>query len=825
MGMRRAPNEAAGAATAQRATIDLDLVPVPLVELDINGIVTAWNSAASSLLGWRPDQAIGRRSLDILGREMLGPNVPAGRQRARLNHVDGTHRHADLVMTGDNRWGATVGRSIVAILQDAAPANGNAKSVCPTVEPWAAVSQQIQSIGGDVLCVGVGIVGVEAINKGYSRSTGDEVLAEILRRLLTFAGKDGHASRIGGNQFVLTVPGVETSLDLANVIRQLSAPVTCTLGSVRVGIACGIASGPSRSALVLLDRTSHATEQALASGLGSVKVSNSDNRGASLAHPRLDSCLIDAVAQSSIAAVYQPVVDMTTGDIIQLEALARWHSAEFGDVEPAVFIEAAEQTGLIHDLGDNVLGHALDVVREEHLSGRWVGRRMSINLSARQIEHPDVVERITTALALRQLSPTVLQIEVTEGSLLSNVRMATAHMAALKRMGVAIAIDDFGSGAANLSHLRDLPATVVKIDRRFVNGILTSSTDREIVRSIVFLAGHLGMTVVAVGVETPAQHHELRRLGCRYAQGFLYARPREINLLGIVDLPAVPAPFGDAARLERLHATRLLDTPADERFDAIVREAALLCGAAVAFLSLIDGERQWFKSAVGTSLAEVPLAQSPCLQTIRAGRFTEIPDTALDASYAGGRNPDGTYSIRSVASAPLRTKDGHVLGTLCVADPLPRELTAQQRQHLERLATNASLLLDLAIAENDLAALRVELDQARDKSANLERRTASLLDRAIDGLVVLDSEGRITLANSQAMTLLGATSGGTPSLFDMVDQIHRPHLASLLDEGSRSSSRGDIRVGTGGERQVTISAQPCTGTTDVMLTVRQVQHV
>ncbi|MCU1389010.1 MAG: hypothetical protein JWL72_2348, partial [Ilumatobacteraceae bacterium] len=104
-------------------------------------------------------------------------------------------------------------------------------------------------------------------------------------------------------------------------------------------------------------------------------------------------------------------------------------------------------------------------------------------------------------------------------------------------------------------------------------------------------------------------------------------------------------------------------------------------------------------------------------------------------------------------------------------------------------------------------------------------RTASLLDRAIDGLVVLDSEGRITLANSQAMTLLGATSGGTPSLFDMVDQIHRPHLASLLDEGSRSSSRGDIRVGTGGERQVNISAQPCTGTTDVMLTVRQVQHV
>jgi len=246
MGLRRAAQACAEQSGCAR--MDPDAIPVPLVELNVSGVVTHWNAAATALLGWRSDQMIGRRALEVFGRELLGPNLPTGRQRVRLSHVRGTLIEADIAMTGNTGWTSDGGRCVVAILPDAVAAPGNSSSVCPVVEPWATVAQQIQTIGGDVFCVGIGIVGVEAINKGYSRSTGDAVLAEILRRLLGFAGERGQASRIGGNQFVLTIPGHESPrLDLERMIGALGAPIDCPLGSVRVGVACGVASGPSQS--------------------------------------------------------------------------------------------------------------------------------------------------------------------------------------------------------------------------------------------------------------------------------------------------------------------------------------------------------------------------------------------------------------------------------------------------------------------------------------------------------------------------------------------------------------------------------------------------
>ncbi|MCU1392107.1 MAG: bifA [Ilumatobacteraceae bacterium] len=829
MAMRRTARSEGGIEPSARTCVDLDLIPVPMIEIDIAGVVTDCNLAATELVGWPLERMVGRRSVDVFGRELLGARLPQGRLRARLSHANGSAIEAELVMSSRPSWGTDDARSLIAVLRDAAPTGAESAGVCPRVESWATVAQQIQAIGGDVMCIGVGLVGVEAINKGYSRSTGDAALAEILVRIRGFAGPGAHAARIGGNQFVLTVTSAAAAnLGVDALARRLAEPIECPLGIVRVGVSCGVATGPSQSALVLLDRASHATEQALASGLGSIKTAGADSRGATLAHPRLDSCLIDDVAQGRLDAVYQPVVDMQSGAIVHLEALARWPSTEFGDVDPAVFINSAEHTGLIHDLGDHVLGLALDTVVAERRAGRWGERRMSVNLSARQIEHPEIVERVTTALAIRELPADVLQIELTETSLFANAGLAATHLAALRRTGVAIALDDFGAGAASLSYLRDLPATVVKLGRRFVAGLLTSSTDREIVRTIVHLAAQLHLTVIAVGVETSAQHHELVRLGCRFAQGQLYASPRSTELLSAVGAPTAGPAFGRPERLERVHATHLLDTAPDARFDVIAAEAAEVCAATLAAVTLVDGERQWFKAKVGTSQREIPVGRSLCARTIETGLPTEISDTQDVVGYDGPRQEDGTFTVRFHVSVPLRTKDGHVLGTLCVADAVPRTLTPLQRRALGRLAERASLLLDLAIAENDLTAVASKLDEANDAIADLAHRAGSVLDRAADGLVVLDAGGRITLANTRAMTLLGTPDMLDASLLDIVDHADRLRLASLLDQGSRTTTTGEIRVGRGVARSVDISAQPFpgrNGTADVMLTVRQVQPV
>lgn len=812
-----------------RPCIPIDLVPVPLVELDQRGVIVDCNTAACDLLGTVRQRIVGQRSLTLFGRELLGSHLPQGRQRARMTHGDGTQFSADLVMSSGSEWGAASHRCVVAVMADPRMPNASTSTLCPAIETWSTVAQQIQAMCGEVRCIGVGLIGVEAINKGYSRSTGDAVLAEIQHRLQRVSGEAGTVARIAGNQFVMTIPaGLGAALDVDAMIVRLSSSISCPLGNVRVGVVCGVAAGTAQSALVLLDRVTRATEAALASGLGSVSVADgSSARSVASAHPRLDSCLIDAVAQGSIDVAYQPVVDMDTGAIVLLEALARWRPAEFGDVDPDVFIDAAETTGLIHDLGDRVLALALDAVRDEEAAGRWMGRRMSLNLSALQLEHPDIVGRLTDALARRGLSPDVLQIELTESRLFVDLPAAAAHLLTLQRMGVAVALDDFGSGAANLSYLRDLPASVVKIGRRFVRGVLTSSTDREIVRTIVHLADHLHMTVVAVGVETAAQHHELRRLGVRRAQGQLYALPRDTDLLEPVAMPHERAPVGLPARVERLHATHLLDSPPDDRFESIAAEAAAICSSRLAAVTLIDGGRQWFKARVGTTQTEIPVTGSLCRSAIETGLSIEIADTQQLTGYNGARNADGTFQVRYHASLPLLTSDGLVLGTLCVADFRPRRLTPEQWYQLERLAGRASLLLDLAIAEHELARTIAELDQANDQIIDMTRRTGSVLDRAVDGLVVLDHAGRITLANSRAISLLGAPPDRDATLVDMVDHADRRRLAALLEQGSRSSTKAEIRVRAGAAPSVDISAEPCPGrdgTTDVMLTVRQVQH-
>lgn len=592
----------------------------------------------------------------------------------------------------------------------------------PRIDSWVDAARVIGGVGGTVDCVAIGLVGVEAVNQGYSRSTGDEVLRAIAVRLDRAVGCGGRAVRVAGAQFVVAAR-VDAELDATQLIALVSQPVETRLGSIRLGSYAGVARGDSASGRVVLDLADSAMRSAQARGIGTVECLPQGRVEISAPHPRLSSLLLDAVARREIAVAFQPVVELTTGRILEFEALARWNSSELGAVDPTVFIEAAEDAGLIHELGQIVLARSLDVVQTEVLAGRWGDRRVSVNLSAVQLSHPDLAARVVGALADRCLPGDVLQLELTETRMLVDIAATAASLVGLRDVGVRLAIDGFGAGGANMAYLRSLPIDAIKIDGRFVADIGTSRADLAVIRSIIPLARELGLDVIAEHVETAAQHFALSRLGCVAAQGFLYSGDREpADLHQPVTLPArrqglgFPYPHDETGRLAALQRADVLDTPAEEVYDEIVRAAAELCETPVALVSLVDEDRQWFKAKVGVDIDHAPRDVSFCAHAICSDDLMEVPDARNDDRFAENPFVLDDPNVRFYAGVPLRTAAGYSYGTLCVIDTVPRVLTPDQRVRLSRLARQATALLELRESTNELSHANGQLERA-----NLER--------------------------------------------------------------------------------------------------------
>ena len=216
---------------------------------------------------------------------------------------------------------------------------------------------------------------------------------------------------------------------------------------------------------------------------------------------------------------------MQTGRLAGFEALVRWNHPRRGLVEPADFIPVAEETGLIVTIGQWVLNEACAQVRQWQIdSPSHRSLSLSVNLSARQVAQPNLLERIKEALESSKLNPHCLKLEITESVVMENAEAAALMFKQLRGLGVQLSIDDFGTGYSSLSYLHRFPLNYLKIDRSFVMR-LTTDNDNAIVRTISTLARNLGMEVIAEGIETEEQHQQLKMLGCEYGQGYLFSRP------------------------------------------------------------------------------------------------------------------------------------------------------------------------------------------------------------------------------------------------------------------------------------------------------------
>jgi diguanylate cyclase (GGDEF)-like protein/PAS domain S-box-containing protein len=371
----------------------------------------------------------------------------------------------------------------------------------------------------------------KAINDSLGHDAGNALLREIASRLRQCLRKSDTVARLGGDEFLVLLRRVERpanyGLVAQKIITLLSKPVTLDGHQVQVGASIGIANFPDDGldASDLMKHADAAMYAAKAAGSGTYRFFQPAMTDHAVQRLQIEMDLRSAVPNGELELFYQPKVSLDTGATRGVEALLRWRHPARGLLLPGEFIPIAEATGIIGSLGDWVLEAACRQARAWRDAG-LEPIRIAVNISARQMQRQDLVERIVNLARQYEISPSDLEIELTESILMANPQEVSSMLSRLRDIGVVVAIDDFGTGYSSLAYLRRLPIDVLKIDRSFVLNADRDEGDAQVVKLILAFGQALKLDIVAEGVETESQAEFLRACGCTTAQGYLYSRPQ-----------------------------------------------------------------------------------------------------------------------------------------------------------------------------------------------------------------------------------------------------------------------------------------------------------
>ena len=375
------------------------------------------------------------------------------------------------------------------------------------------------------------------VNEALGHDAGDAILRQIATRLAILTGDGDTLGRLSSGDFILLCPELSTQAELeaigARALHAFAEPIDSNGETVHLTCSIGVSCYPKDASepTLLLQCADQAMHRAKENGRSKVEYFTAELEVHATAARRIERELREGIEREQFELFYQPQISLETGNVVGVEALIRWHHPERGLLAPNEFINVAEETGLIVPIGNWVIATACRQAAVWRLAGHS-DLSVSINVSAAQLRHPEIIDTLSASLKQFALDPRFVEIELTESLLMEGAEEFIEILKALKRTGISIAIDDFGIGYSSLSYLKRFPIDRLKIDQLFIRDIVFDPNDAAIVKAVIAMAHQLDLDVTAEGVETEEQATFLRRSLCDKAQGYLFGRPTPAAQIG-----------------------------------------------------------------------------------------------------------------------------------------------------------------------------------------------------------------------------------------------------------------------------------------------------
>ncbi|RKZ79149.1 MAG: hypothetical protein DRQ35_04760 [Gammaproteobacteria bacterium] len=378
----------------------------------------------------------------------------------------------------------------------------------------------------------------KTVNDSLGHSSGDKLLKMVSQRLIDVLREEDTVARLGGDEFIIYLATSEHQHEIYSHSTQIARKILATLAQpfaieeqdIHVSGSLGIATFPNDGDDVetLLKNADSAMYHAKSEGRNNFQFYSKELNEKAMQTLVMETNLHQALENNEFQLYYQAKVETKTGRIQGAEALIRWIHPTQGMIRPDQFIPVAEDTGLITQIGEWTLHEAC------HQNKTWQDAglpkiKISVNLSPRQFQHQSLIDLVGETLAKSELSPVYLDLEIVEGTAMHDIEQTIASLQQLKKLGLSISIDDYGTGYSTLSYLKQFPVDTLKIDMSFIRNLVESSGDRAIVSSTILLAHNLGLSVVAEGVEDVQQLELLQELGCDEIQGYYFSRPLPVD--------------------------------------------------------------------------------------------------------------------------------------------------------------------------------------------------------------------------------------------------------------------------------------------------------
>jgi len=398
------------------------------------------------------------------------------------------------------------------------------------------------------------------VNDTFGHLAGDELIRMVCNVVRESVPEGGFVARLGGDEFavLMKVTGEdEAVMAVERLLLACSTTFTVFGHSVQGSASAGLVivqPGMQHDPIDVMRRADLALNESKKAGRGVVKLFDESMDESIRFRRQIEGGLSQAIANGELRLMYQPIIARDQLEVVAFEALLRWNSPEYGHISPGLFIPIAEESNLIHELGDWVLDEALKMLQQ------WPGQYVSVNFSPRQFRRQNFVGHVVERVQRAGIEPKRLQIEITETAIFDNAERAAETLYRLRQMGFRIALDDFGTGYSSLYNIRKFALDCLKIDRSFIDGMGKERESAAIVHSIIHLGRALGLEVVAEGVETDAHLGALQLAGCSHYQGYYLARPLEaedsVELAHVRFMAADPAEIAEADTVMPGNGTR-----------------------------------------------------------------------------------------------------------------------------------------------------------------------------------------------------------------------------------------------------------------------------